>query len=223
MGDQPAFDSLKIFSRRQLAPPIAHPSLSGVLPQLEPALQSYNQSNARIRYQLAAVLSEAQLPDVLQNRIFDLAELWFCVGEERRAEIKVTEHEQQVVYQTIDPHQKLPLCTADSLRAVRVAGVSHDQGWANSSSKNRNTTTDSWTWVEMGLTLGGANVVDPERVYINRQADSQYNYYEEDFDCSTALVKRWEPGMQIHTRCRAMFPGWVMAMAAGRVITFHAF
>lgn len=90
--------------------------------------------------------------------------------------------------------------------------------------QNRNTTTDSGTWVDMELlSAHGTVVVAAKRAYTNRQANAEFAYFQQDFDESNQLVKLWEPGMQIVTRLRSVFPGWCMFASGGRITTFHAF
>ena len=103
-------------------------------------------------------------------------------------------------------------------------GISHDQGWAESMQKNRNTMTDSRTWVDMELqSAHGTVAVAAERAHTNRQANAEFAYYEQDLDESNRLVRMWEPGMHIVTRLRSVFPGWCMFARGGRIIPFHAF
>lgn len=53
-----------------------------------------------------------------------------------------------------------------ALRVLRIGGVSHDQGWANSAARNGNTTVDSWTWVDMQLDAPACFAT--KRAYTNR-------------------------------------------------------
>lgn len=107
---------------------------------------------------------------------------------------------------------------------IRIAEVSHDPGWADMMLQNRNTTTDSWTWVDMELPSAHDTVViAAEKAYTNRQANAEFAYCEQDFDESNQLVTMWEPGMHIVTRLLSLFPGWCMYASSGHIMTFHAF
>lgn len=189
---------MDVRTNRQLAPRFAHP-FSGSVPPLQPALQRHNQSVARLRFQLAGVLDKANIPRTLHSSIFDHAQLWFCFGVERQ--LTCEGRDMNLMYQTFDPHEANTLCEAGTLRVVRVAGVSHDQGWASSDYENRNTTTDSWTWVDMALTSDEQVVVEPVRAYTNWQANRTFAYYEEDFNHDTQLVQSWTPGSKIEQGC----------------------
>ena len=114
-----------------------------------------------------------------------------------------------------------PCDEVGTLRVVRIAGISRNQGWAYSTHKPYNTSIDSWTWVDMELSAKDG--VAPERAYANRrQAMEFFAYYQEDFDKRSHLVSRWKPGMDIITRLRAEYPAWCMHARWGCVVTFHA-
>lgn len=205
----------------QLAPSLGVDTASGLVLPLEAALRLHNQALARIRYKLSAALNQARIPNAIQFSIFDLAQLWFCFGEETQAPVEG--EWLDVVYQRFDPSQVSALCQAPSLRVVRIAVVSHDQGWADSAHENMNTAVDSWTWVERELQANHSPITACEVVYTNRQANDAPAYYQEDVGSGNVLVQQWEPGTAIATRLRAKFPGWTMFAKYGRIMTFHSF
>lgn len=188
---------------------------------LADAIQAHNQATIYLRSHLTTALHQAGIPSQIQAAIFDKAQLWYCFGQETHK--VVTGNELDVVYQRFDPMSQCPsaLDMGGTLRVLRIGGVSHDQGWANSAARNRNTAEDSWTWVDMQLDAPACFTT--ERVYTNRQANDSFAYYQEDFDNRNQHVSQWDPGMAFVTRLRAVFPGWCMYAKWGCIMTFHAF
>lgn len=182
---------------------------------LEDAMKAHNRRTVYLRFQLSTVLHQAGITSAIQAEIFDQAQLWYCFGQEKHAEVEggnLTHIYQGFRHPSVSDMR-------GTLCVVRIAGVSHDQGWADIMSQNRNSTVDSWTWVDVHL---NRPFFETHRAYTNRQANNSFAYYQKDFDSSSQLVRQWDPGMAFVTCLRAVYPGWRMFAKWGCIITFHA-
>ena len=209
---------------RQFAPLIAFSS-EGATEVFPVVLRQYNQSVARVRYQLAAIFTCANVPFVMQTRIFDLSQLWFCVGEEAQAKVHDigtdSFYRSPVKYQSFDPSLHCSSCHAQTLRAIRYAVKI--QGWPPDPTQVHPWDRDPWVWVERQLLTNKAKIVAAELAYIKRRANSEVALYQEDHATSSHFVRSWKPGVRVVMYAQPMFTTETLFVERSRILTFHCF
>ncbi|EIM86656.1 uncharacterized protein STEHIDRAFT_156959 [Stereum hirsutum FP-91666 SS1] len=185
-------------------------------------------ANRRTYYSPGDILDIARslrrLPKHLIRAIFDIAECWVCLHEERNDLVEVTEVSED------EPYLSLPIVGQQDypLREVRFKTMSHDQGWMSFYEELQGTYHGSYTWFDAGVDTGTISL-PRRRIQVNIAGSSTtrthtniWSYKDRSPD-SLQWFNSVSSGSVLSVIPKALYSGWKNYVVSVSVEVFTAF